>query len=213
MAQRLSLPSAALCLAVVAVALALAVLHSADSSARTPSSPLYALLSLGVKLVLTSILVLLAQLALAWWIERPTLSRDRGADRARAATCGGPMSSLRPRRVAVRPLYFTSPAAWSVTQTRARWEAAAAATAKKEEPSSSSSSASASDAALDSVLQLVEMVLSPVRLARLPERRRTPHPRRPRRSFGPRRPRRLVRDPRRTDLAPPDSAPRKMSRR
>ncbi|TKA57510.1 hypothetical protein B0A53_00741 [Rhodotorula sp. CCFEE 5036] len=128
MAQRLSLPSATLCLAGVALAFALAVLHSAESSTRTSSSPLYALLSLGVKFVLTSILVLLAQLALAWWIERPTLSRDRGAHRARGAT---------------------------FTQTRARWEAAAAATAKKEEPSSSSSSASASDAALDSVLQLV----------------------------------------------------------
>ncbi|KWU43550.1 hypothetical protein RHOSPDRAFT_6020, partial [Rhodotorula sp. JG-1b] len=72
----------------------------------------------------------------------------------------GPISSLRPRRVAVQPLYFTSPAAWSVTQTRARWEAAAAATAKGEPSSSSSSSSSpssssASDAALDSVLKLV----------------------------------------------------------
>ena len=158
MAQWLPLPSAALCLAGVAVAFALAVLHSADSSARHSSSPLYAVLCLGVKLVPTSILVLFAQLALAWWIERPRLLRDRGADRARRGPCGGPISSLRPRRVAVQPLYFTSPAAWSVTQTRARWEAAAAATAKGEPSSSSSSSpssSSASDAALDSVLKLV----------------------------------------------------------
>lgn len=160
MAQRLPLRSAALCLAGVAVAFAL-FHHSADSdsSARASSSPLSALLSLGVKLVLTSVLVLLAQLALALWIERPRLSRDRGPDRARRGPCGGPTSlPARSRVAAVRPLYFTSPAAWSVTQTRARWEAAAA--AKGEEASSSSSSSEASaprflDAALDSVLKLV----------------------------------------------------------
>lgn len=145
MAQRLLSPSAALCLAGVAVAFAL-VLHSADSSARTSSSPLYALLSLGVKLVITSVLVLLAQLALAWCIDRPRLVRDRGA---RRGPCGGPTTSPTPRRVAVQPLYFTSPAAWSVTQTRARWEAAAAAADKAE------TSPRFLDAVLDSVLTLV----------------------------------------------------------
>ncbi|GAA5865678.1 hypothetical protein JCM3774_004963 [Rhodotorula dairenensis] len=122
--------------AVAALALALGI------AAAGPSNPLYALVSLAVRTTVTLLVVLFAQLAFAYSVQHDSLVPLRGG----IPPCGGGPAPRPPR--AVQPLGFTSPAAWHVIQTRARWDAEPA-------PPRARAGTSAAGAALDSLLDLV----------------------------------------------------------
>lgn len=71
----------------------------------------------------TALVYMMLDLYLTWWIECKVLDRmvepSSGSDNSAPV----PGSSFAAQRRSVPPLIFTSPAAWSVTQTRASWEA------------------------------------------------------------------------------------------
>ncbi|KAI5479855.1 structural protein MDM1 [Pseudohyphozyma bogoriensis] len=134
-AQRLSYRTAA---AILAVSVLLAF-----ASSRMPTlTPAQFLLFAPTLLLAGALLWIAFDLWITWWTERVVLRRFEdakrqlddgqvGGRRARADTTGtrpdGPArSSKEARRRIVPPLIFTSPAAWSVTQTRASWEATTA---------------------------------------------------------------------------------------
>ncbi|GAA6009459.1 hypothetical protein JCM11491_003565 [Sporobolomyces phaffii] len=96
------------------IALVLALVALASSTLR-----FYVLI-----LPLCALVVVLSVIgAILWTTWRIEAMGARGADGSSGGLCGGRPSTARPRGVA--PLYFTSPAAWSMTQTRASWESSA----------------------------------------------------------------------------------------
>lgn len=125
--------------------------------ARFSWSPLSLLLLAPFALLGSTLAFLLVDLYLTWWIERKVLQRLASKDGGGSS----PATTHAAHRRPISSLVFASPAAWSVTQTRASWEAAAATssgtttTSSSRRPPPFPSADPQVSSALDHLLQLI----------------------------------------------------------